>query len=60
MTAVADVPRALDAALERASGEDVILVFGSLSFLWEAKQYFSGKSGDGQIKMKNRTDRSAL
>ncbi len=60
VTAVADVPRALDAALERASGEDVILVFGSLSFLWEAKQYFSEKSGNGQIKMKNRTDRSAL
>lgn len=38
--AVGAVPDALDLALSEASPEDVVLVFGSLSFLWEVKQYF--------------------
>lgn len=44
--AVGEVPQALKLALEKASPEDVILVFGSLSFLWEARQAFApGESG---------------
>ena len=38
---VGDVRRALKLALQEAEPEDVILVFGSLSFLWEAKDFFS-------------------
>lgn len=37
---VKDVGRALSIALKEASEEDVILTFGSLSFLWEVKQFF--------------------
>ena len=33
------LPEAFDLAMERAAPEDVILIFGSLSFLWEAKEY---------------------
>lgn len=39
--AVTDVKKALDLALAQADLQDVILVFGSLSFLWEVKAYFS-------------------
>lgn len=35
-----DVKKALKLAMEEASKEDVILVFGSLSFLWEAREFF--------------------
>lgn len=52
VTAVGDVKRALEAAFSKAAPEDVILVFGSLSFLWEAREYMQafeasagGKSG---------------
>ena len=35
-----DVKMALHLALAEAKQEDIILVFGSLSFLWEAREYF--------------------
>lgn len=36
-----DVKKALQMAMNEASVEDVILVFGSLSFLWEAREFFA-------------------
>ncbi|MDD3796775.1 MAG: cyanophycin synthetase, partial [Lachnospiraceae bacterium] len=36
---VGDVPKAIDLALQEAGKEDVILIFGSLSFQWEVKNY---------------------
>lgn len=38
-----EVKKALKLALEEAAAEDVILVFGSLSFLWEAREFFGGR-----------------
>ena len=41
VTAVGDVGRALHIALAKAREDDVILVFGSLSFLWEVRETFA-------------------
>lgn len=39
------VTNAMTLALEEAEQKDVILVFGSLSFLYEAKEYFEHQQG---------------
>lgn len=44
---VGDVKKALELALEQAAPEDVILVFGSLSFLYEAKDFFENNKEAG-------------
>lgn len=38
-----EVPAALRKSLKEAGEEDVILVFGSLSFLWEARAFFESR-----------------
>ncbi len=50
VTAVGDVKRALRLALTETKKEDLILVFGSLSFLYEARDFFQeeGSQRDGE------------
>ena len=43
VVSVGDVPRALSMALAEAGKNDVILLFGSLSWLGEARAFFDGR-----------------